>query len=152
MAGQLANVFNPGGLQLQIPGIAPQNPNPPPREKPIQVMFEDEPLPGLIAFIERGPDGRFVFNGDYTLNGVRQVAQRGLVDVVKTEIAKEYVVPPGTVIQREDLDENRALYVSDHPLKKKDAMEVEGGRKRRRTRKTKRRGRRSRKTHRYRKG
>ena len=119
-----------------------------PREKPIQVEFQGELLPGLMLFIEGG-GGAIKLTGDYTLNGVRgQLPVFRVHDVVRAEIAKEYVVPPGTLILLNNVDVNRAVYGAPQPLKKKDAMDVEGGRKRR-TRKTKRRGR---KTHRYRKG
>jgi len=125
--------FNPGGLQIQIPPVAAR-----PREIEIQVDFQGELLPGLVLYAVNNQ-----LTGDYKLNGVRRqvLPVFRIHDVVRGEIAKEYVVPPGTLILLNNVDVNRAVYgAQGQPLKKKDAMDVDGGRKRRRrkTRKTRR--------------
>jgi len=129
----------------------PLVPNPP--EIEIDAEFQGEAIPNLkiyIAQLQGGP----VFTGNYKLNGVRGnlplAGANTIHDMVRAEIAKKYVVPPGTVIMLHIYDLNKAVYgvgprgqPPPPPLKKKDDMdEVEGGRKRR-TRKT-RRSRRSR--------
>jgi len=126
--------FNPGGLQIQIPPVAAR----PRREIEIQVDFQGELLPGLVLYAVNNQ-----LTGDYKLNGVRRQALPvfRIHDVVRGEIAKEYVVPPGTLILLNNVDVNRAVYdAQGQLLKKKDAMDVDGGRKRRRrkTRKTRR--------------
>lgn len=122
--------INPGGLQIQIPPVAAR----PPREIEIQVDFQGELLPGLVLYAVNNQ-----LTGDYKLNGVRGRGFR-IDDLVRAEIEKEYVVPPGTLILLNNVDVNRAVYDAPQPLKKKDAMDVDGGRKRRRrkTRKTRR--------------
>jgi hypothetical protein len=125
------------------------NPNPPPLpEIEIDVEFQGEVLPNLKVYIEQLPGG-IAFTGAYKLNGVRGnmplAGANNIHDKVRKEIAKEYDVPPGAFIMLIGYDLNKAVYgLRGHPppppLKKKDAMDVEGGRKRRRrkTRKTRR--------------
>ena len=99
--------------------------------------FQGEALPGLVLYAVNNQ-----LTGDYKLNGVRGnlplAGANTIHDMVRAEIAKLYVVPPGTLILLNNVDVNRAAYGAPQPLKKKDDMDVEGGRKRRRrkTRKT----------------
>ena len=115
---------------------------------PIEVQFQGETLPELFLYIDRSRRGGYEFTGDYMLKGVRRQAVDGVHTVVREQIANEYEVPRGTLILLGNFDVNRAIYVIQGPapaLKKKDAMDIDGGR-RRKTRK-----RRSvRKTRRYR--
>jgi hypothetical protein len=135
---------NPGNLQIQIPPR--MQVNPPNPAIPIEVQFQGETLPELLLYIDRSRRGGYEFTGDYMLKGVRRQADDGVHDVVREQIANEYEVPRGALILLNNFDVNRAIYVMRGPaLKKKDAMDIDGGR-RRKTRKRKS----VRKTRRYR--
>jgi len=137
---------NPGNLQIQIPPR--MQVNPPNPAIPIEVEFQGETLPELLLYIDRSRRGGYEFTGDYMLKGVRRQADDGVHNVVRERIANEYEVPRGALILLDNFDVNRAIYVMRGPapaLKKKDAMDIDGGR-RRKTRKRKS----VRKTRRYR--
>ena len=135
---------NPGNLEIQIPPR--MQVNPPNPAIPIEVQFQGETLPELLLYIDRSRRGGYEFTGDYMLKGVRRQADDGVHAVVRERIANEYEVPRGALILLDNFDVNRAIYVMRGPaLKKKDVMDIDGGR-RRKTRKRKS----VRKTRRYR--